>query len=193
MCRVIASTQMRSAKVTLSHLVLLNRKPAQRRRQPGWASGQGRGAGADPEIGQRAAEEGKDEISNALKGTQMVFITAGLAKCWRTAQGLRLLLRKPCRSAQPDRLILVASGTSRNAAAAAAPFMEWALDLPVDVTAPSGLGRIVGKRPFLIFVSQGGNSTNTIAAIERTGPVSFAGFDRRPPRGISTPCAPTRC
>ena len=39
----------------------------------------GRGAGADPEIGQRAAEESKDEIANALKGSQMVFITAGAA------------------------------------------------------------------------------------------------------------------
>ena len=38
----------------------------------------GRGAGADPEIGQRAAEESKDEIANALKGAQMVFITAGM-------------------------------------------------------------------------------------------------------------------
>ena len=38
----------------------------------------GRGAGADPEVGQRAAEESKDEIANALKGAQMVFITAGM-------------------------------------------------------------------------------------------------------------------
>ena len=38
----------------------------------------GRGAGADPEIGQRAAEESKDEITNSLKGAQMVFITAGM-------------------------------------------------------------------------------------------------------------------
>ena len=38
----------------------------------------GRGAGADPEIGQRAAEESKDEIANALKGSQMVFITDGM-------------------------------------------------------------------------------------------------------------------
>ena len=38
----------------------------------------GRGAGADPEIGQRAAEESKAEIANALKGSQMVFITAGM-------------------------------------------------------------------------------------------------------------------
>ena len=38
----------------------------------------GRGAGADPEIGQRAAEESQDELANALKGSQMVFITAGM-------------------------------------------------------------------------------------------------------------------
>ena len=38
----------------------------------------GRGAGADPEVGQRAAEESKDEIASALKGAQMVFITAGM-------------------------------------------------------------------------------------------------------------------
>ncbi len=38
----------------------------------------GRGAGADPEVGQRAAEESKDEIANVLKGAQMVFITAGM-------------------------------------------------------------------------------------------------------------------
>ena len=38
----------------------------------------GRGAGADPEVGQRAAEESKEEIANALKGAQMVFITAGM-------------------------------------------------------------------------------------------------------------------
>jgi cell division protein FtsZ len=38
----------------------------------------GQGAGANPEKGQRAAEESKDEIAAALKGTHMVFITAGM-------------------------------------------------------------------------------------------------------------------
>ncbi len=38
----------------------------------------GRGAGSDPDIGKRAAEESKDEIAQALKGAQMVFITAGM-------------------------------------------------------------------------------------------------------------------
>ena len=35
-------------------------------------------ARGDPEIGQRAAEESKDEIASALKGAQMAFITAGM-------------------------------------------------------------------------------------------------------------------
>ena len=38
----------------------------------------GMGAGANPEKGQRAAEESRDEITSALKGTDMVFITAGM-------------------------------------------------------------------------------------------------------------------
>lgn len=38
----------------------------------------GQGAGANPEKGQRAAEESKEEIADALKGTHMVFITAGM-------------------------------------------------------------------------------------------------------------------
>ena len=38
----------------------------------------GRGAGADPDVGKRAAEESEDEIKAALKGSQMVFITAGM-------------------------------------------------------------------------------------------------------------------
>ena len=38
----------------------------------------GRGAGADPEVGKRSAEETRDEIASALKGAQMIFITAGM-------------------------------------------------------------------------------------------------------------------
>ena len=38
----------------------------------------GQGAGASPDKGQRAAEESRDEIAAALKGTDMVFITAGM-------------------------------------------------------------------------------------------------------------------
>ena len=38
----------------------------------------GTGAGSNPEKGQRAAEESRDEIAAALKGTDMVFLTAGM-------------------------------------------------------------------------------------------------------------------
>ncbi len=38
----------------------------------------GLGAGANPEIGQKAAEESRDEIIKCLKGADMVFVTAGM-------------------------------------------------------------------------------------------------------------------
>ena len=38
----------------------------------------GLGAGGDPEIGRQAAEAHRDEIEEALKGADMVFITAGM-------------------------------------------------------------------------------------------------------------------
>jgi cell division protein FtsZ len=37
----------------------------------------GLGAGADPEVGRRAAEEHSEEIEEVLKGADMVFVTAG--------------------------------------------------------------------------------------------------------------------
>ena len=38
---------------------------------------EGLGSGADPEIGRRAAEESYDQIKRALRGSDMVFVTAG--------------------------------------------------------------------------------------------------------------------
>lgn len=38
----------------------------------------GLGAGANPEVGQKAAEESRDDIYNALQGADMVFVTAGM-------------------------------------------------------------------------------------------------------------------
>lgn len=38
----------------------------------------GLGAGANPEIGKKAAEESKEEIHEALKGADMIFVTAGM-------------------------------------------------------------------------------------------------------------------
>ncbi|MEY8316373.1 cell division protein FtsZ [Oscillospiraceae bacterium 50-58] len=38
----------------------------------------GKGAGADPDVGRKAAEENRKQISEALESTDMVFITAGM-------------------------------------------------------------------------------------------------------------------
>jgi len=38
---------------------------------------QGLGSGSDPDIGRRAAEESYDQLKNALRGSDMVFVTAG--------------------------------------------------------------------------------------------------------------------
>ena len=38
----------------------------------------GRGAGGHPQVGAEAAEENRDEIESMLKGTDMIFITAGV-------------------------------------------------------------------------------------------------------------------
>ncbi len=38
----------------------------------------GLGAGANPEIGQKAAEENREELVQALRGADMVFVTAGM-------------------------------------------------------------------------------------------------------------------
>ncbi len=38
----------------------------------------GLGAGANPDVGEKAANESKEEIAQALKGSDMVFVTAGM-------------------------------------------------------------------------------------------------------------------
>ncbi|OGB73891.1 cell division protein FtsZ [candidate division Kazan bacterium RIFCSPHIGHO2_01_FULL_44_14] len=44
----------------------------------GQTTTRGLGAGSDPELGRKAAEENKEDIYNALKDADMVFITCGL-------------------------------------------------------------------------------------------------------------------
>src|ERR1700755_2328608 len=42
----------------------------------GSAATRGLGAGADPVVGQAAAQESRDELKEALKGAETVFVTA---------------------------------------------------------------------------------------------------------------------
>lgn len=56
----------------------LLRTKANNRIQIGEKMTRGLGAGANPEIGQKAAQESSDEISQLIRGTDMLFITAGM-------------------------------------------------------------------------------------------------------------------
>lgn len=56
----------------------LLRSQASNRIQIGVKLTKGLGAGADPAVGKAAAEENKEEIQNALKNTDLLFITAGM-------------------------------------------------------------------------------------------------------------------
>ena len=59
-------------------LQALERNVAPNKIQVGKNLTRGLGAGADPSIGHRAVEEDRDEITRALSGSDMVFITAGM-------------------------------------------------------------------------------------------------------------------
>ncbi len=56
----------------------LNQSKAEITIQIGASLTRGLGAGANPEIGMRAVEESKKEIEDALRGADMVFVTAGM-------------------------------------------------------------------------------------------------------------------
>ena len=55
------------AKSTASHKILIGEKATK-----------GRGAGAKPEVGTKAAEESREALTDVLTGAEMVFITAGM-------------------------------------------------------------------------------------------------------------------
>jgi len=56
----------------------LNRSDADKRIQIGIDTTKGLGAGMDPDVGARSAEENLEEIEKSLEGADMVFITCGL-------------------------------------------------------------------------------------------------------------------
>ena len=46
----------------------------------------GQGAGSDPEVGKRSAEESRNNIAKAIEDADMAFITAGMGGGTGTAQ-----------------------------------------------------------------------------------------------------------
>ena len=61
---------------TDEHVLRLSQAPT--KIQIGEKMTKGKGAGSMPEVGKKAAEESKDEITALLKDTDMVFVTAGM-------------------------------------------------------------------------------------------------------------------
>jgi cell division protein FtsZ len=80
-----AITRMIGSKVQGIDFIAVNtdvqalyHNPAPKKITIGRGTTRGLGAGANPEIGKRAAEESMEEIKKELEGTDMLFITAGL-------------------------------------------------------------------------------------------------------------------
>lgn len=57
---------------------VLMKSSVENRLQLGSKVTRGMGAGGDPELGQKAAQEDKDRIMSVLKGADMVFVTSGM-------------------------------------------------------------------------------------------------------------------
>ena len=80
-----AVNRMIDANITSAQFIAINTdkqalllSKADHRLQIGEKLTRGLGAGADPEVGQKAAEESKQSISEILKDCDLVFITAGM-------------------------------------------------------------------------------------------------------------------
>ena len=65
---IAANTDLQSLSSSKADMVI----------QLGKKTTEGQGAGPFPEVGLASAEEAKDEIIEALKGTQLLFLTAGM-------------------------------------------------------------------------------------------------------------------
>ncbi len=80
-----AVARMVTAKVNGVEFIAVNtdvqalyHNPAPKKITIGRGTTRGLGAGANPEMGKRAAEESLEEVKAAIEGTDMLFITAGL-------------------------------------------------------------------------------------------------------------------
>ena len=77
-CMVAAGIQGVDFIVINTDAEVLEKSLAPVRLQIGRKATEGKGAGARPEVGEKAAEENREEIKAALEGADMVFIAAGM-------------------------------------------------------------------------------------------------------------------
>lgn len=80
-----AVNRMLESNITCAEYVVVNTdsqilalSPCENKIQIGTQLTKGLGAGADPDVGRMAAEESKDVLTEAIKGTDLLFITAGM-------------------------------------------------------------------------------------------------------------------
>ncbi len=80
-----AVNRMLEANITCAEYYIVNTdsqilalSPCENKIQIGGQLTKGLGAGADPEVGRAAAEESKEVLTEAVKGTDLLFITAGM-------------------------------------------------------------------------------------------------------------------
>lgn len=91
----------------------------------------------------------------------------------RESEALTKTFVRLYREISPTHVYLIGSGTSLNAGEAAAPFMTELLDADVTAMPSSYVHNIRGERPLMIFLSQGGSSTNTLKAMEQLSAYPF--------------------
>ncbi|MDE6373140.1 MAG: cell division protein FtsZ [Clostridia bacterium] len=80
-----AINRMIEARISCTEYVVVNTdsqilalSPCENKIQIGTQLTKGLGAGADPDVGRAAAEESKDILTEVIKGTDLLFITAGM-------------------------------------------------------------------------------------------------------------------
>jgi cell division protein FtsZ len=80
-----AINRMLEANINCAEFVVVNTdsqilalSPCENKLQIGSQLTKGLGAGADPDVGRAAAEESKEELTEIIKGTDLLFITAGM-------------------------------------------------------------------------------------------------------------------
>lgn len=96
-----------------------------------------------------------------------------LKACLENSRTLTESFVKLYREVRPTHLYLIGSGTSLNAEETALSFMKEMLDIDVIAMPSSYVHNIRGERPLLVFLSQGGSSTNTLKAMEAAAEYPF--------------------
>jgi glucosamine 6-phosphate synthetase-like amidotransferase/phosphosugar isomerase protein len=119
-----------------------------------------------------------------------------LARIWRRRSEIAGDFARLCYEVKPDRLHLVASGSSLNAARVAAPFMEEVMGVEATPVAPSMLRVLRGQRPLVVAISQEGRSTNVIRAVRGLSEVpviALTSSESAPLAGICGGVIPLEC